>query len=175
MFWASWSTQTLSVILGARLWVNLLVVARCKLDFHIFNNSCNVDPLMQEDGRLCIFIELVRMGSLETILRKYKRFEDNTIRSYTRQILLGLEYLHAKKTMHRCFPHWICFWNSSVTISILWITQTYWALVKQGHQVCKHPGRCEWSSKAFGLWSGQGGEIPVCAWIHVRLEREWDE
>lgn len=54
-----------------------------------------------EDGRLCIFIELVRMGSLETILRKYKRFEDNTIRSYTRQILLGLEYLHAKKTMHR--------------------------------------------------------------------------
>eukprot|EP00250_Pteridium_aquilinum_P019381 c24407_g2_i1 orf=1-1323(-) len=54
-----------------------------------------------EDGCLCIFIELVRMGSLEAILRKYRRFEDNTIRSYTRQILLGLEYLHAKKTIHR--------------------------------------------------------------------------
>lgn len=54
-----------------------------------------------EDGRLCIYIELVRMGSLEAILRKYKRFEEKTIRSYTRQILHGLEYLHAQKTIHR--------------------------------------------------------------------------
>ncbi|MCO5554506.1 hypothetical protein L7F22_008035 [Adiantum nelumboides] len=54
-----------------------------------------------EDGRLCIFIELVRMGSLEAILRKYKRFEEKTIRTYTRQILHGLEYLHAQKTIHR--------------------------------------------------------------------------
>ncbi|KAI5058131.1 hypothetical protein GOP47_0026301 [Adiantum capillus-veneris] len=54
-----------------------------------------------EDGRLCIFIELVRMGSLETILRKYKQFEEKTIRTYTRQILHGLEYLHAQKTIHR--------------------------------------------------------------------------
>lgn len=54
-----------------------------------------------EDGQLCIFLELVRMGSLESILRKYKRFEDNMIRTYTRQILHGLEYLHQKKTIHR--------------------------------------------------------------------------
>ncbi|MCO5569927.1 hypothetical protein L7F22_023641 [Adiantum nelumboides] len=54
-----------------------------------------------EDGRLCIFIELVKMGSLEAILRKYKRFEEKTIRTYTRQILHGLKYLHAQKTIHR--------------------------------------------------------------------------
>lgn len=54
-----------------------------------------------EDNRLCIFLELVRMGSLDSILRKYNRFEDHNIRSYTRQILLGLEYLHGKKTIHR--------------------------------------------------------------------------
>eukprot|EP00250_Pteridium_aquilinum_P004272 c14497_g1_i1 orf=421-2823(-) len=53
------------------------------------------------NSRLCIFLELVRMGSLDSILRKFKRFGDDTIRSYTRQILLGLEYLHAKKTIHR--------------------------------------------------------------------------
>ncbi|KAI5064771.1 hypothetical protein GOP47_0019466 [Adiantum capillus-veneris] len=54
-----------------------------------------------KDGRLCIFLELMRMGSLETLLQKYKRLEDSTVRGYTRQILLGLSYLHEKKTIHR--------------------------------------------------------------------------
>ncbi|MCO5598345.1 hypothetical protein L7F22_052439 [Adiantum nelumboides] len=53
------------------------------------------------ERRLCIFLELVRMGSLDSILRKFKRFEDYTIRNYTKQILLGLEYLHRKRTIHR--------------------------------------------------------------------------
>ncbi|KAI5063786.1 hypothetical protein GOP47_0020456 [Adiantum capillus-veneris] len=53
------------------------------------------------ERRLCIFLELVSMGSLNSLLRKYKRFEDHTIRNYTKQILLGLEYLHRKRTIHR--------------------------------------------------------------------------
>ncbi|MCO5568695.1 hypothetical protein L7F22_022394 [Adiantum nelumboides] len=54
-----------------------------------------------KDGPLCIFLELMQMGSLATLLKKYKRLEDITVRSYTRQILLGLAYLHENKTMHR--------------------------------------------------------------------------
>ncbi|KAJ7567050.1 hypothetical protein O6H91_02G130300 [Diphasiastrum complanatum] len=53
-----------------------------------------------EDGFLCIFLELMKC-SLQSLLKKYKRFEEDTIRSYTRQILYGLEYLHRQKRVHR--------------------------------------------------------------------------
>lgn len=54
-----------------------------------------------DEGHLCIFLELVGMGSLRHVLDKYKQFEENMIRTYTRQILWGLEYLHQQKTIHR--------------------------------------------------------------------------
>eukprot|EP00252_Welwitschia_mirabilis_P023699 TRINITY_DN6770_c0_g2_i2.p1 TRINITY_DN6770_c0_g2~~TRINITY_DN6770_c0_g2_i2.p1 ORF type:complete len:548 (+),score=76.67 TRINITY_DN6770_c0_g2_i2:73-1716(+) len=54
-----------------------------------------------EEGRLCIFLELAGMGSLRSILDNYKRFEENMIRIYTRQILMGLSYLHQQNTVHR--------------------------------------------------------------------------
>lgn len=70
---------------------------------------------MQENGHLCIFLELMTMGSLETLPQKYKHFEDNTMRSYTRQMLLGLEYLHANKTIHRHF--FLLLYGGTITFS----------------------------------------------------------
>lgn len=56
--------------------------------------------IQQKDGHLCIFLELGK-DSLRSVLNKYKRFEENMIRIYTRQILQGLEYLHQQNTVHR--------------------------------------------------------------------------
>ena len=84
--------------------INFLDPFLCK--YHLLSTSkstfvCSYVVLKQEDGHLCIFLELVRMGSLDTNLKKYNRFEDKTIRRYTWQILCGLDYLHAKATIHR--------------------------------------------------------------------------
>lgn len=54
-----------------------------------------------EDGNICIFLELVKMGSLEKIMKKFDAFDEVLIRLYTRQILKGLEYLHSRNTVHR--------------------------------------------------------------------------
>jgi serine/threonine protein kinase len=59
-----------------------------------------------EDGCLYIFLELVKMGSLQSLLKKFQVFDEGIISTYTRQILKGLEYLHNKNTIHRCkSPH----------------------------------------------------------------------
>ncbi|CAK9882728.1 unnamed protein product [Sphagnum jensenii] len=54
-----------------------------------------------ENGCLHIFLELVKMGSLQSILKKFEAFDEVIIGTYTRQILKGLEYLHSKNTIHR--------------------------------------------------------------------------
>ncbi|MCO5604313.1 hypothetical protein L7F22_058478 [Adiantum nelumboides] len=54
----------------------------------------------QESDKLYIFLELVTKGSLSSLYQKYTLF-DSQIRSYTRQILSGLKYLHGRKVMHR--------------------------------------------------------------------------
>lgn len=54
----------------------------------------------KEADKLYIFLELVTKGSLSSLYQKYTLF-DSQIRSYTRQILSGLKYLHERKVMHR--------------------------------------------------------------------------
>jgi serine/threonine protein kinase len=50
------------------------------------------------------FLEYVPGGSIGSCLRKYGKFSDNVARSFTAQILEGLEYLHSKNILHRvCF------------------------------------------------------------------------
>jgi hypothetical protein len=54
------------------------------------------------DGEdLNIYLELVPGGSIASLLQKFGPFSENVCRSYTRQLLYGLEYLHANRIIHR--------------------------------------------------------------------------
>ena len=53
------------------------------------------------DEFLNIFLEYVPGGSIASALASYGVFEENLIRSYVRQILTGLMYLHEKNIIHR--------------------------------------------------------------------------
>ncbi|CAI7791883.1 unnamed protein product [Closterium sp. NIES-54] len=55
----------------------------------------------EADGSIYIFLELVSGGSLHSMLEKFGKFSESLVRVYTRQLLLGLEYLHGCKIIHR--------------------------------------------------------------------------
>jgi len=50
---------------------------------------------------LSIFLEYVPGGSLKSLIDKFGKLEEPVVRSYTRQLLLGLEYLHRNGIAHR--------------------------------------------------------------------------
>lgn len=58
-------------------------------------------PTKEADGTLDIFLEFVPGGSIATLLRNFGKFDEGLVRHYTRQILLGLEYLHRHDIIHR--------------------------------------------------------------------------
>ncbi|XP_024532993.1 mitogen-activated protein kinase kinase kinase 3 [Selaginella moellendorffii] len=51
--------------------------------------------------RLHIYLEFLSGGSIQKLLHEYGAFEEPVIKSYTRQIVCGLAYLHSKQTVHR--------------------------------------------------------------------------
>ncbi|CAI9755458.1 unnamed protein product [Fraxinus pennsylvanica] len=53
------------------------------------------------DDKLYIYLEYVSGGSIYKILQEYGHLGEAAIRSYAKQILSGLVYLHAKNTVHR--------------------------------------------------------------------------
>ncbi|KAK9053136.1 hypothetical protein SSX86_029766 [Deinandra increscens subsp. villosa] len=53
------------------------------------------------DDKLYIYLEYVSGGSIHKLLQEYGRLGEIAIRSYTRQILTGLAYLHSTNTVHR--------------------------------------------------------------------------
>lgn len=55
----------------------------------------------RQDQFLNIFLEYVPGGSVSSMLKNYGVFEEDLIKVYVRQILLGLTYLHGKKIVHR--------------------------------------------------------------------------
>ncbi|KAL2348030.1 hypothetical protein Fmac_002030 [Flemingia macrophylla] len=57
--------------------------------------------LGQVDDKLYIYLEYVSGGSIYKLLQQYGQLGEIAIRNYTRQIVLGLAYLHAKNTVHR--------------------------------------------------------------------------
>lgn len=55
----------------------------------------------QESGNLNIFLEYVPGGSVSSMLNNYGPFEESLIINFTRQILIGVAYLHKKNIIHR--------------------------------------------------------------------------
>ncbi|CAI5472475.1 unnamed protein product, partial [Closterium sp. Yama58-4] len=55
----------------------------------------------ESDGSLYIFLEFISGGSIHSMLDKFGKFSESLVRVYTRQLLLGLEYLHGCKIIHR--------------------------------------------------------------------------
>ncbi|KAG2410795.1 Mitogen-activated protein [Vigna angularis] len=55
------------------------------------------------DDRLYVYLEYVSGGSIYKLVKEYGQLGEIAIRNYTRQILLGLAYLHAKNTVHSSF------------------------------------------------------------------------
>eukprot|EP00850_Spirogloea_muscicola_P008326 SM000044S15973 [mRNA] locus=s44:300793:305193:+ [translate_table: standard] len=50
---------------------------------------------------LYVFLEYASGGSIHSMLEKFGIFSESLVRVYTRQLLLGLEYLHAQNIIHR--------------------------------------------------------------------------
>ncbi|KAJ9104786.1 hypothetical protein QFC19_003927 [Naganishia cerealis] len=50
---------------------------------------------------ISIFLEYVPGGSIASVYRKHQKFEEAVIKNFTKQILSGLAYLHAKGILHR--------------------------------------------------------------------------
>ena len=40
-------------------------------------------------------------GSIASMLSRFGKFSEELVRNYTHQLLLGLEYLHEQKIVHR--------------------------------------------------------------------------
>ncbi|KAJ0976811.1 hypothetical protein J5N97_012285 [Dioscorea zingiberensis] len=53
------------------------------------------------EDTLSVYLEYVSGGSIHKLLQEYGPFKEPVIRSYTRQILSGLAYLHGGETVHR--------------------------------------------------------------------------
>lgn len=54
-----------------------------------------------ENDYLNIFFEYIPSGSLDSLLKKFGSFNEGVIKCYTRQVLLGLQYLHDHLIVHR--------------------------------------------------------------------------
>ncbi|KAF6170504.1 hypothetical protein GIB67_031912 [Kingdonia uniflora] len=55
----------------------------------------------QGEETLSVYLEYVSGGSIYKLLQEYGPFSEPVIQNYTRQILLGLAYLHGRNTVHR--------------------------------------------------------------------------
>ncbi|GMP38789.1 hypothetical protein CsSME_00009917 [Camellia sinensis var. sinensis] len=55
----------------------------------------------REEASLNILLEIVPGGSISSLLGKFGSFPESVIRMYTKQLLLGVEYLHRNGIMHR--------------------------------------------------------------------------
>jgi serine/threonine protein kinase len=53
-----------------------------------------------DDDYLHMFLEYIPGGSIIALLHNYGAFEEHLVRSFSRQVLTGLEYLHIRGVVH---------------------------------------------------------------------------
>lgn len=54
-----------------------------------------------DSNNMFIFLEYIPGGSVNSMLKMYGPFEEELIKNFTRQVLIGLVYLHSKGIIHR--------------------------------------------------------------------------
>ena len=57
--------------------------------------------LDQKTGQITLLLQYIQGGSLKSLLKKYERLEEPIVKSYTEQLLSGLQYLHDNGIIHR--------------------------------------------------------------------------
>ena len=60
--------------------------------------GCSFDP---KERKLCLFMELVTGGSMTSLVKRFKPLPKPVIRQWTKQLLVGLDFLHTNHIMHR--------------------------------------------------------------------------
>lgn len=55
----------------------------------------------EDSSNMYIFLEYIPGGSVSSMLKMYGPFEEELIRNFTKQVLIGLTYLHGKGIIHR--------------------------------------------------------------------------
>jgi mitogen-activated protein kinase kinase kinase len=55
----------------------------------------------EDSTNMYIFLEYIPGGSVSSMLKMYGPFEEELIRNFTKQVLVGLTYLHSKGIVHR--------------------------------------------------------------------------
>ena len=73
-------------------------VARSRLNHR---NIVRYLGTQRRDGALYIFTEWVPGGSISSLLLTFGTLSENVVRTYTRQLLAGLAFLHSKSVVHR--------------------------------------------------------------------------
>ncbi|EPY23451.1 protein kinase [Strigomonas culicis] len=66
-------------------------------------NLCSFKGVLYEPDStsICMFMEYVGGGSLSTIVKRFKPLPNTVVRSWTKQLLSGLLYLHSQHIIHR--------------------------------------------------------------------------
>jgi mitogen-activated protein kinase kinase kinase len=75
-------------------------ISVCVYETDIWIKLTHADSSIDGDF-LNIFLEYVPGGSVAALLNKYGAFEEALVKRFVRQILTGLEYLHARDIIHR--------------------------------------------------------------------------
>ncbi len=56
----------------------------------------------KQDGQdIYIYMEYMPGGSISSMLKQYGFFEEKVLKKFTKQVVLGLHYLHGKGVIHR--------------------------------------------------------------------------
>ncbi|KAF8306364.1 kinase-like protein [Clavulina sp. PMI_390] len=153
----------------------------------------------QTDDFLSIFLEYVSGGSIGFCTAKYGRFQEDIVKSFTKQISEGLAYLHESGILHRDLkgdnilidPNGICKitdFGISRQADDIYAAATHTAM--QGSicwmapEVIQNPKRAEYSAKidvwslgcvVLEMWTGKrpwDGEWPVTVIYKLGTNRE---